>query len=85
MHCTAQVLNELTEVKELYQFLCSEDSLEIILKSIESKDPDSQKFSFWVLGYLALKFDTHQTLAQRTSIINDDEEINMLDDEPTLK
>jgi len=39
--------------------MCQEDSLELLLKAIESKNVLSQKYCFWVLGYLALKFKTH--------------------------
>jgi hypothetical protein len=62
--------------------MCEEDSLELLLKAIESKNALSQKYAFWVLGYLALKFKTHQQVVQRTSIIDSDEEVNMLDDDP---
>jgi hypothetical protein len=82
MHCSAQVLNELTEVKTIYQELTSEASLDLMLKNIESEDIESQKFTFWILGYLALKYKLHEGVTSRTSIINtDEEEINMLEDE----
>jgi hypothetical protein len=32
------VLNELTEIKALYQVMCSEENLDLLLTNIESKD-----------------------------------------------
>lgn len=35
-----------------------------------------------MLGYLALKFETHQHFSQRTSFIDSEEEVNMNEDSP---
>lgn len=83
IHCAAQILNELTEVKQIYQELCSETNLAKLLDYIESDDAESQKGALWVLGYSALKYKMHEGLTSRVSIINEseDEEVNMLDDD----
>ena len=83
IHCAAQILNELTEFKAIYQEICNETNLGKMLEYIESGDAESQKGAFWVLGYSALKYKMHEGLTSRVSIINEneDEEVNMLDDD----
>lgn len=59
-HCATQILNELTEIKAVYEVMCGDEIQDLLLTYIESKDVMSQKYGFWILGYLALKFKTHE-------------------------
>jgi len=62
--------------------MCAQDNLDLVLQAIETENPTLQKYAFWIMGYLALKFRSHETVAQRTSYIGDDEEeVNMMEDE----